>query len=143
METLYFGHNIFLNKEQKFELLEGKQIKVKGKYTFMKESEKFKKTNILYENSCIYKLVPKKIVFKTIKKSIEGFKIYLKNDLNVNFLDKLKNLLFSETENKGFVKNILDIKDGGVERILIQEQYYYNNLNIKHKILIQKKEILI
>lgn len=141
MELLYFDHNIFLSKKNRYELYNGKKILVKGAYTFIKESEKFTKTNEIFENYCFYELIPKKFVFKTIKKSFKGFNVYLeKSDMKVTIFDFFKEFLFSKNKQKEIIKNILDIKDGGKEQIFIQDQEYFKKMCIKHKIMIQREE---
>jgi hypothetical protein len=144
MELLYFGHNIFLNKKQRYELYSGQKVLAKGFYTSIKESEKFTKTNELFENYCFYELIPKKNIFKTIKKSFKGFCIYLeKSNMIAGSFDFIKEFLFLRSNQKEIIKNILDIKDGGKEQIFIQEQEYFKNFYIKHKILIQREEVLL
>jgi hypothetical protein len=140
VELLYFDHNIFLNKKQRYDLYEGKIVIAKGVFACMKDSEKFKETNDLYLKTACYKLVPRKNVFKIIKKSLKGFNVYLvKNDLKSNFLEKIKNYFSVEGNQKEVIKNILDIKDGGIEQIYLQYQEYKNKINVNHKILIQKE----
>jgi hypothetical protein len=108
--TLTTSHNIFLDRQQRYDLFNGKEIEVVGVsvpvwYHQGKTSEPGN------EVFCKYKLIPceHKIL---IKHNSTGYEIYLPKK-SFNPEDNVANPLT--------LKNILDHKDGGIEWIAFRQ----------------------
>lgn len=135
-QILYVGHNIFLSREQRYRLYNGKSLKVVG-FNVCKSYPS--KEEVPLEYFCIYNLIPKKIKNYIIKKNQKGYTIYIDN-LNIpsifEFFYKNKNTPCS-------AKNLIDIKDGGKEWVFLKKEENEKNFKTLHTIEIQKIESLL
>jgi hypothetical protein len=144
MDSLYINHNIFLDKDQRYKLAEGKRVSVIGTSLSMLSSDKFKDPKDFSEYFCLYNLIPKKTIFKNVYNTKQGYDIHLLNSNTKNSaFDYFKNFIFNKNENQQEVRKLVDIKDGGVEWMLIFEQDYKKQFIVFHKIQIQKIEVLL
>lgn len=135
-QTLYIGHNIFLNKEQRYNLYYGKKIKVIG---FNISCNSLKKYNCI-ECFSQYYLIPRKKIKNKIKKNNKGYTIYIENLNMFSIFD----FLFTEKNKNNFsAKDLINIKDGGKEWTFIKQELNEINHNTIHTIEIQKIENLL
>jgi len=134
--TLTVSHNVFLNREQRYNLFDGKEIEITGVSTpiWYYQGQTSEPGNEVF---CKYKLIPNehKIL---VKHTDVGYDIYLPRkteDLENNKANPLT------------VKNILDIKDGGIEWIAFRQfakaKKNKKTVNIVHFVEIKTLEELI
>lgn len=144
MDILYVSHNLFLTKEQRYNLFNGNNVETVGTSICVLNSLKFKNPEEVKEYFCLYKLIPKKNITKSIKSTKKGFNIYLFSEkTNNTFFDLVNEFFFGKKINKENTKKLLDIKDGGSEWLFLIEQEFKKNLIIFHKLQIQKIENLL
>lgn len=143
METLYIDHNIFLNKKQIKKLISGDVVSAVGVSLHVPGSDKFNDPKNFNEYFCLYKLIPKKYVYKSIYNKNYGYDVYLSNNkCKENVLDYFKRIIFSKYENQEDVKKLSDISDGGSEWMFLLEQNFKKDIVVFHKMQIQKIEVL-
>lgn len=108
--TLTVSHNIFLNREQRYDLFNGKEIEIVGVSVpvWYYQGRTSEPGNEVF---CKYKLIPCAYhIF--VKHNEEGYEIYLpKNSFNPE--DNRTNPLT--------LKNIIDHQDGGIEWIAFRQ----------------------
>lgn len=141
-DTLYISHNIFLSREQRYNLYSGKKEKVVGVNVSCWSPKKMIE-NEYTESFCFYRIIPKRKTNYKIKKTQKGYLIYLTNNKIFSIFDFIYNHKNENRVNDNDVKNLLDIKDGGKEWMFLKEETNQNNLTIKHSIEIHKLESLL
>lgn len=108
--TLTVSHNMFLDRQQRYDLFDGKEVGVVGVSVPVWYYQK-KTSEPGNEVFCKYKLIPTEYkIF--VKHNDEGYEIYLPKK-SFNPEDNRNNPLT--------LKNILDHKDGGIEWIAFRQ----------------------
>jgi len=134
-ETLYIGHDIFLNRKQRYNLYNGKKVKVIGINTCCWMPQKLDCTEFFSE----YVLIPKKRSECKIKNNKKGYIVYINNP---NMLSILDFLYKKEDKSSICAKNLIDIVDGGKEWLFLKQEVTQINYNIVHTVEIKKIEDL-
>lgn len=108
--TLSVSHNVFLNRTQRYDLFDNKEIEVVGVSVpvwFYNE----KTSEPGHEVFCKYRLIPTEFNL-LVKHNNVGYDIYLPQKTHNTDEDKINPLT---------IKNILDIKDGGVSWLAFRQ----------------------
>jgi len=134
--TLTVSHNIFLKKEQRYELHIGKEVKTIGVSTPVWTNGK-KTSEPAHEVFCNYIITP------------TDCKIYIRHNAKGYDILLPKNSYDSENkrQNPVTINNIIDFKDGGVEWLAFRQFNQVNknkrNITIAHFVEIKDMEELI
>ena len=134
--TLTVSHNVFLTREQRYNLFDGQEIEVTGVSTpiWYYQGQTSEPGNEVF---CKYKLIPNE--YKMLVKHTDvGYDIYLPSKMED---------LESNKSNPLTVKNILDLKDGGIEWIAFRQfakaKKNKKTVNIIHFVEIKTIEELV
>ena len=139
---LCVSHNVFLTKEQRYDIYEGKQVEVVGVSVPVWFYDKSETSEPAIEVFCKYTIVSdNKNQSKGIDVIDDGYKIYLSNDKDNILPTKIKKF-FKKKDYIPCSKLLLDVKDGGAEWINFKVYEISDYVNIIHSIEIQKIENL-
>ncbi len=108
--TLTVSHNIFLDRTQRYDLFDNKEIEVIG-VSVPVWLHKGKTSEPGHEVFCKYKLIPTKFTL-LVKHNSVGYDIYLPHETHNTKDDKINPLT---------LKNILDVQDGGVSWLAFRQ----------------------
>lgn len=138
---LCVSHNVFLTKEQRYDLYEGKQIDVVGVSVPVWFYDKSETSEPAVEVFCKYIISSDNKKSKGIDVTDDGYRIYLFNDTGV-LPTKIKKFFKKKKDHIPCSKLLLDVKDGGAEWINFKVYEVSDYINIIHSVEIQKIENL-
>lgn len=146
MSILCISHNIFLTKEQRYDLYKGNIIEVVGVSVPVWFHNRKETNEPAVEIFCKYILkCENKHFHKNIEITNEGYEItLLRENFTTNIQNKIKKYFKLKQNNyTPSAKSLLDIKDGGSEWLNFQIYETTDLINILHSIEIQKIENLL
>ena len=108
--TLAVSHNIFLNRDQRYDLFNNKEIDVIG-VSVPVWFHKGKTSEPGHEVFCKYKIIPTKFTL-LVKHNSVGYDVHLPHETHNTKDDKINPLT---------IKNILDIEDGGISWLAFRQ----------------------
>lgn len=142
-QTLSISHNIFLTRDQRYDLNNKKTVTVVGVslpvwFHGEKTSEPGK------EVFCKYRISSHKHVYKNIRPYEQGYEIFLSDEYEEKDLIplKIKKFFYKSNTNVACCKSLLDISDRGSEWLYFRA-YDRKYFNIIHSVEIQKIENLL
>jgi hypothetical protein len=137
---LCVSHNIFLTREQRYDIYEGKQVEVVGVSVPVWFYNKNETSEPATEVFCKYVIAnDNKNQPKGIEITEEGYEIYLAS--GEGGMSKIKKF-FKKRDYIPFSKLLLDVKDGGAEWINFKVYDILEDYSVIHSIEIQKIETL-
>jgi hypothetical protein len=141
-QILSISHNIFLDRNQRYDLNNKKVIEVVGSnFPIWFSGEKTSEPG--REIFCRYRIHPYKSVFRNIKVNGDGYDIFLLQEKeDVGTMPAKIKKFFNKTSNPPSVISLLDIKDGGAEWLYFRS-YDRKYINLIHSVEIQKIENLM
>lgn len=141
---LCISHNIFLTKDQRYDLYKGKTLEVIGVSVPVWFYNKKETNEPASEVFCKYILKSENKHFqKNIEITKEGYEITLfKESFTTNIQNKIKKYFKLNNNLTPSSKSLLDIKDGGSEWLYFQIYEATDLINILHSVEIQKIENL-
>jgi len=140
---LCVSHNVFLTREQRYDIYEGKQIEVVGVSVPVWFYDKSETSEPAIEVFCKYIIAnDDKNQSKGIDVTDDGYKIYMAGEGDNILSTKIIKFFKKKKDYIPCSKLLLDIKDGGAEWINFKVYEISDYINIIHSIEIQKIENL-